>query len=220
MGSDVGVNPAPDELILRKRIQDYYLPSQLVEAILSSGGDINSLSKQSNVAIGFLDISHYTFLSQFLSPSENQTVLNGLYSIFNWVLRKRGGYLNKIEGDSMMFHYGGPIDPNVKGMNDKEVLKIITTRLFYSCVELQRMCTLFNQVNEQYLQSINDEPTVKNIKAAYKILINLREGFAAASFNALFQIRIRIGAAVGSVFDWEFWSGWSQTVGCNWNAGY
>ncbi len=192
-----------EELILRRKIEDFYLPRQLVEAIVEAGG-IYTKSDETLIAIGFLDISRYTFLSQFLSPPENQTVLNGLYSAFNWVLRKHGGYLNKIEGDSLMFHYGGPIDPLVKKMDEDDAVKFMARELFYTCVELQRVSSLFNQTNHNYLNKISDRATVDAILEAYNILGELRQGYASASFNALFQIRIRVGASLGRVLIGNF----------------
>ncbi|MCG8452162.1 MAG: adenylate/guanylate cyclase domain-containing protein [Spirochaetales bacterium] len=191
------------ELALRKQIEEYYLPRQLVNAIVEAGG-IHTRSNENLVGIGFLDISRYTFLSQFLSPPENQAVLNGLYSAFAWVLRRHGGYLNKIEGDSLMFHYGGPIDPMVKEMDEDEAEKNIARQLFYTCVELQRISSLFNQGNENYLNKISDPETVESVYEAYRILGQLRSGYASASFNALFQIRIRVGAALGRVLIGNF----------------
>ena len=196
-------NHISDELRLRRKIEDFYLPKQLVEAIVDAGG-IYTKSNQINIAIGFLDISGYTFLSQFLSPPENQMVLNGLYSAFLWVLRKHGGYLNKIEGDSLMFHFGGPIDPMVKDMDGEDAKKLIARELFYTCVELQRVCSLFNSTNQNYLKKISSRSTVDAILEAYKILGVLRKGYASASFNALFQIRIRVGASLGDVLIGNF----------------
>ncbi len=196
-------NNISDELVLRRKIEDFYLPIQLVEAIVEAGG-IHTKSNETLIAIGFLDISRYTFLSQFLSPPENQIVLNGLYSAFNWVLCKHGGYLNKIEGDSLMFHYGGPIDPLVKEMEEEDAVKFIAKELFYTCVELQRVSSLFNQTNHNYLKKISDRPTVDAILEAYHILGELRKGYASASFNALFQIRIRVGASLGRVLIGNF----------------
>ncbi|MCK5736716.1 MAG: adenylate/guanylate cyclase domain-containing protein [Spirochaetaceae bacterium] len=192
-----------EELKLRRVIEDFYLPQQLVEAIVEAGG-IYTKSNETLIAIGFLDISRYTFLSQFLSPPENQTVLNGLYSAFNWVLRKHGGYLNKIEGDSLMFHYGGPIDPLVKDMDEDEAVKFMARELFYTCVELQRVSSLFNSTNKNYLKKISNRSTVDAILEAYRILGELRQGYASASFNALFQIRIRVGASLGKVLIGNF----------------
>lgn len=192
-----------DELALRRKIEEYYLPRQLVEAIVESGG-IHTHSGEEAIAIGFLDIARYTFLSRFLSPQENQTVLNGMYSAFNWVLQKHGGYLNKIEGDSLMFHFGGPIDPRTKHMDIEDAKRHMARELFFTCVELQRVSSLFNQVNENYLRKISEQSTVDTIREAYGILGALRQGYMSSAFNATFQIRIRIGAAIGSVLIGNF----------------
>jgi len=203
MNSTIDQQHISEELKLRRKIEDFYLPQQLVEAIVEAGG-IYTKSNETLIAIGFLDISRYTFLSQFLSPPENQAVLNGLYSAFNWVLRKHGGYLNKIEGDSLMFHYGGPIDPLVKDMEEEDAVKFMARELFYTCVELQRVSSLFNQTNQNYLKKISNRSTVDAILEAYRILGELRKGYASASFNALFQIRIRVGASLGKVLIGNF----------------
>ena len=191
-----------DELALRRQIEDYYLPLQLVESIVELG-DFPP-SGEETVAIGFLDISRYTFLSKFLSPKENQIMLNGMYSAFNWVLQKHGGYLNKIEGDSLMFHFGGPIDPRTREMDPEDAERHMARELFFTCVELQRVSSLFNNVNENYLRKIKDQPIVDAIREAYRILGELRHSYMSAQFNATFQIRIRIGAAIGKVLIGNF----------------
>ncbi|MDA3852245.1 MAG: hypothetical protein PF447_13395, partial [Spirochaetaceae bacterium] len=55
-----------NELYLRRKIENYYLPSQLIQAIIDSG-EIPDTSTESQVGIGFLDIADYTYLSKFLS---------------------------------------------------------------------------------------------------------------------------------------------------------
>ena len=188
-----------DELKLRRSVESYYLPSQLIQAI-SEIGAIPETSTDSLVGIAFLDIADYTYLSKFLSSKENHIFLNGLYAAFHWVIKKHGGYLNKIEGDSIMFHYGGPIDPNVKGKNPEGVRKYIARELFLTCVELQRVCNLFNKANETILTIINDHEAQETVKAAYEIISALRNNEELAhSMNALFQVRIRIGASIGEV---------------------
>jgi len=192
-----------EELELRRKIEKFYLPKQLVQAILKAG-EIYTRSNETMVGIGFLDIARYTFLSQFLSPLENQRVLNGLYSAFNWVIGMHNGYLNKIEGDSLMFHYGGPIDPNIENADKVGLLRHIARELFYTCVELQRISELFNRVDRGFLGDISDRPTVEAITTAYDILGELREGYLSTSFNALFQIRIRVGASMGNALVGNF----------------
>ena len=184
---------------LREDIEKYYLPENLVRSILEIGS-IPEESEEALVGIGFLDIADYTFLSKFLSAKENQTILNGLYSAFDWVLKKHGGYLNKIEGDSLMFQYGGPIDPRTRGLTEEETRLYISTELFYTCVELQRVCNLFNQANDKFLYSEEEGKTKQSILLAFDIIRGLRNNeFLSPSINALFQIRIRVGASIGKV---------------------
>lgn len=191
-------------LNLQKEIEKYYLPKQLIDAI-SEIGTIPKRSEERIVGIGFLDIADYSYLSKFLSAQENQTILNGLYSAFNWVLKKHGGYLNKIEGDSLMFHYGGPIDPKTKDLNEDEEKIYVARELFYTCIEMQRVCTLFNHANDNFLLNSFDESTRTDIENAFVMIKTMRNSsdFSAA-FNALFQIRIRIGGNVGRVMIGNF----------------
>jgi class 3 adenylate cyclase len=187
------------EAKLRKEIEDYYLPKQLVDAIYEIGG-IPRSSVEMPIGIGFIDIADYTYLSKFLSPKENQVLLNGLYTAFNVVLKRHGGYLNKIEGDSLMFHFGGPIDPKVKELAEDEALRHISRELFYTCVEMQRVCLLFNQANDKFLEETATRENREDLQRAFDIISSLRTSVElASSLNALFQIRIRIGANVGVV---------------------
>jgi class 3 adenylate cyclase len=188
-----------DKADFRREIEEYYLPHQLVSAILESG----SLPKDSTeaiIGIGFADIADYTWLSKFLSPSENQAVLNGLFVAFNLVLRKRHAYLNKIAGDSIMFHFGGPIDRHIRGLTPEIQKKAIAQSLFHTCVELQRICVLFNEANESFLRVAKDVESIEAMRKAFDIIRSLRTNiFIAQSINALYQIKVRIGASIGEV---------------------
>ncbi|MDR3200043.1 MAG: adenylate/guanylate cyclase domain-containing protein [Spirochaetales bacterium] len=187
------------DAVLRQEILDFYVPKPLVKAILASGG-IPKDSAITQIGVGFIDIADYSFLSKFLSPKENQILLNGLYSCFAEVLRRKGGYLNKIEGDSIMFHFGGLIDPNVRNMDRKEEFNYITTQLFHTCVEMQRLCYQFNNADENILDYLNDDEEKNSVRDAFGIIHFMRNDDVMANiFNALFQIRIRIGANVGEV---------------------
>jgi class 3 adenylate cyclase len=190
------LHQASREIQFRKRIEEYYLPKQLVDAILETGR-IPEGTQEHLVGVGFIDIADYTFLSKFLSPNENQTVLNGLYAAFNHVLKRHGGYLNKIEGDSIMFHFGGPIDPNVRGLERKDEERYIARELFYTCVEMQRVAFLFNQANDRFLYD-EDKTTHDAVKNAFEIISSMRtSNELSQAINAYFQIRIRIGANLG-----------------------
>ena len=196
--------PTRDELELRKQIEEFYLPKQLVDAIFEMGG-IPRSSMEAYVGIGFIDIADYSYLSKFLSPKENQMVLNGLYTAFNTVLKRHGGYLNKIEGDSLMFHYGGFLDPRVRDLSEDEAIKYIARELFFSCIEMQRVCVLFNQANDRFLNENVSKDTREDLERAFEIISTLRRSYElSSSMNAFFQIRIRIGANIGEVIIGNF----------------
>lgn len=130
---------------------------------------------------------------------ENQIVLNGLYAAFSWVLQRHNGYLNKIEGDSLMFHFGGNIDTKVKNMSGKEAEDYIAKELFYTCVEMQRVAFQFNEANDSFLYG-NENKDIKNqVAKAFGIISAMRNSELSQSINAFFQIRIRIGANIGEV---------------------
>ena len=188
-----------DTVRLRKEIEDCYLPRQLVEIIFQRGS-IPESTEEHYVGIAFLDIANYSYISKLLSSKENRIVLNGLYTAFHNILIRRGGYLNKIEGDSMMFHFGGRLDPNVLKLTSDIQLKYIAQSLFQSCIEMQRACLLFNQANDKFLDSNATTAQKQTLSDAFTIIESLREeGRSASSINAMFQIRIRIGASIGKV---------------------
>ena len=193
------LDKAAKEIRFRREIEEYYIPKQLVNAIMEIGR-IPEKSVETNIGIAFIDLVDYSYISKFLSPMENQSVLNGLFSAFNWTLQKHSGYLNKIEGDSMMFHFGGLTDPVTRNLDDKEGELYIAKELFQTCVEMQRICFLFNQADDSFLEGDESEETTNAIKRAFDIISNLRNSFELSySMNALFQIRIRIGANIGDV---------------------
>lgn len=185
---------------LRSQIEDFYLPRQLVDAILDVGG-IPKESEEAEIGIGFIDIANYTFLSKFLTPKENQEVLNGLYTAFNSVLRRHGGYLNKIEGDSLMFHYGGVIDPYARKTRNRDELRLYIAReLFYTCIEMQRVSVHFNNADDRFLDDAASATDRRALEQAFSIMKRLRSDDAVSNpLSAMFQIRIRVGANLGEV---------------------
>jgi len=188
-----------DEEELRKAIEDFYLPRNLVRAIHEIG-QIPAHSTESHVGIGFIDIADYTYLSKFLSPKENQIILNGLYTAFQIVLERHGGYLNKIEGDSMMFHFDGIINVNFRKLQPVEQMNRIARELFYTCIEMQRVCALFNQANDSFIDNSASQNARKALADAFGIISDLRnKSDASNALHAFFQIRIRIGANLGEV---------------------
>ncbi len=189
----------PDHDALLKAIEQYYLPRKLVAAIYERG-EIPRFSQESQVGVGFIDIADYTFLSKFLSPMENQTLLNGLYTAFQAVLDRHGGYLNKIEGDSLMFQFDSVIDSRLASLPPEEIQRHIVRELFFTCVEMQRVCVLFNNASEGFLLKDVGAEGRRALQEAFGIIKTLRERpDLSASMSAFFQIRIRIGASLGDV---------------------
>nr|MDA3810203.1 adenylate/guanylate cyclase domain-containing protein [Spirochaetaceae bacterium] len=185
--------------VFQKQIESYYLHKQLADALLIKG-EIPLDPIQSSIGIGFIDIANYSYLSKWLSPKENQLLLNGLYSAFSQVIKQKGGFLNKIEGDSLMFHFGGIIDTNISNLSEEETLSYIASNLFHTCVEIQRTCHLFNNADKLFLDKYTHPETKDCIERAFYIVSSLRSNLAMASgVDAMFQIKIRIGASIGEV---------------------
>jgi Adenylate cyclase, family 3 (some proteins contain HAMP domain) len=184
---------------LIQTIEEFYLPRHLVRAIYDIG-HIPSDSKESQVGVGFIDVADYTHLSRFLSPKENQILLNGLYTAFQIVLERHGGFLNKIEGDSMMFQFDDVIDSRLRDMPVGDRLTFIARELFYTCVEMQRVCILFNQAHDDFVEESAAPEAKQAMLAAFDIIKTLRsKDDISSTLFAFFQIRIRIGANVGEV---------------------
>jgi class 3 adenylate cyclase len=96
-----------------------------------------------------------------------------------------------------MFHFGGPIDPNVRGLERRDEERYIARELFYTCVEMQRVAFLFNQANDRFLYD-EDKTTHDAVKNAFEIISSMRtSNELSQAINAYFQIRIRIGANLG-----------------------
>ncbi|MFQ3619963.1 MAG: adenylate/guanylate cyclase domain-containing protein, partial [Spirochaetales bacterium] len=162
-----------EEEQFRKEIIDFYIPRQLIDAIVANRG-IPKDSIETQIGVGFIDVADYTFLAKFLSPKENQILLNGLYTSFAHILKKHGGFLNKTEGDSIMFHFGGLIDPKVKNLSPQKALTYISSELFYTCVEMQKTCDLFNEANPALIDQLVEQEEKDAVQAAFQIIHFMR----------------------------------------------
>ncbi|MBN2509259.1 MAG: adenylate/guanylate cyclase domain-containing protein [Spirochaetales bacterium] len=184
---------------LKTDVARYYLNKQLEEAIVKHG-KIPEEPVEAPIGVGFVDIVNYSYISSWLSARENQAFLNGLYTAFHSVLKRHGGYLNKISGDSMMFHFGGNIDPLLDGLDDKTAQVTIARKLLYTCIEVQKTCRQFNDADADFLKNYDSSQARRSIRRAFSIIKNLRENLSmVSSINAMFQVKIRIGACMGDV---------------------
>jgi len=127
------------------------------------------------------------------------------------VLERHGGYLNKIEGDSMMFHFDDIIDRRLWDKKAEERLTFIAGELFYTCIEMQRVCVQFNQADDHFLDTTASDEARHALTAAFAIITSLRnKNDISSTLFAFFQIRIRIGANVGEVTIGNFGPGGSK----------
>ncbi len=189
---------------LMQSIEEFYLPKHLVQAIYAIGR-IPDHSSEGLVGVGFIDIADYTRLSRYLSPKENQILLNGLYTAFAIVLERHGGFLNKIEGDAMMFHFDDIIDKRMWDIPSENRSTFIARELFYTCIDMQRVCILFNEADDRFLDETASEEAKLALSSAFDIIQTLRKkNDIASALSAFFQIRIRIGANIGEVMIGNF----------------
>ncbi len=201
---DQSVPEKSESAKLKEELSSYYLPWQLIKAFMEIGS-IPDHSQEAQVGVGFIDIADYTFLSKFLSPKENQILLNGLYTAFRHVLERHGGFLNKIDGDSLMFHFDGVINYKVRELPPDEQMSYIARNLFFTCVEMQRVCVLFNQASSSFLINQASEEDKRALQSAFDIIKTLREKKELSNaMEAFFQVRIRIGANIGEVIIGNF----------------
>ncbi len=189
---------------LMQSIEEFYLPKHLVQAIYAIG-KIPDHSSEGMVGVGFIDIADYTRLSRYLSPKENQILLNGLYTAFSIVLDRHGGFLNKIEGDALMFHFDDIIDKRMWEIPREQRATFIARELFYTCVDMQRVCILFNQADDRFLEETASAAAKEALASSFEIIKTLRDkNDIASTLFAFFQIRIRIGANIGEVMIGNF----------------
>lgn len=189
---------------LMHSIEEFYLPKHLVQAIYAIG-HIPDHSSEGRVGVGFIDIADYTRLSRYLSPKENQILLNGLYTAFAIVLERHGGFLNKIEGDAMMFHFDDIIDKRMWNIPSENRGIFIARELFFTCVEMQRVCILFNQADDRFLDETATKAAKEALASSFEIIKTLRnKNDISSTLFAFFQIRIRIGANIGEVMIGNF----------------
>ncbi len=179
-------------------IAKFYVPKPLVVAWQALGG-LPQHSQEAYVGMGFIDLADYTFISKFLSPKENQVLLNGLYTVFQAILYRQGGFLNKIEGDSMMFQFDGFLDPSLRNLPLDQLKAEVARKLFLTCVEIQRACNMFNVGKEMFLIGKVDGRGREALAAALRIIHSLRTSEMKQVLNAFFQIKVRLGASFGEV---------------------
>ena len=197
------VSPPADHLYTK--VNKLYQNTSLVSAILTNGG-IPDNPVDAKIGVGFADIADYSSLSKILSSTESQAVLEGLFTALNTVLENRNGYLNKIQGDSLMFHFGGPLDPRILEMKSEQEVRIyLAKQIFYTCIEIQEVATQFDQVDPVLLSSGMNQAAQNVIRKAYRVIEETRKLTQEMKDTGFtFHISVRVGASVGNVIIGNF----------------
>ena len=75
------------------------------------------------------------------------------------------------------------------GMSEEEALRFIARELFYTCVEMQRVCALFNDANDKFLLEGASEESKLILQRAFDIIKILRNTLELqSSINIHLQI--------------------------------
>jgi adenylate cyclase len=102
-------NQMVDGLRERERIREAlgtYLDRDVAEYILSE--HFSEEGVEVDVTILFCDVRDFTVFASAASPKEVVARLNRLFEVIVPVIRRRGGYVDKFEGDGLLAVFGAP----------------------------------------------------------------------------------------------------------------
>ncbi|MBW4521581.1 MAG: GAF domain-containing protein [Scytolyngbya sp. HA4215-MV1] len=85
-----------------------YVPSQVVQAILDSQGDVSLAPTRKDITILFSDIRNFTTQCEELSPEEIVRYLNEYFTQMVEVIFSHQGTVNKFVGDMIVALFGAP----------------------------------------------------------------------------------------------------------------
>jgi adenylate cyclase len=89
-----------------------YLPAEVIDDMMRSGGAPRLGGEARNVSILFSDIAGYTKMSEGLEPEELVAILNRYFTSMTDIVEKHGGFVDKFIGDAVLAVFGAPrLDP-------------------------------------------------------------------------------------------------------------
>lgn len=94
-----------------RRVFTQYVPPGHVDEILKHPDDIAGLSGERKLmTVLFMDIRHFTTISEKLSIVELKKLLNFFFTEMTKIIFKHGGTVDKYVGDMIMAFWGAPLD--------------------------------------------------------------------------------------------------------------
>ncbi|KPJ58542.1 MAG: hypothetical protein AMJ42_03090 [Deltaproteobacteria bacterium DG_8] len=88
----------------------HYLAPSVVEEILKDPDKLQLGGEEKELTILFCDIRNFTTISERLSPSQIEQLLNEYLTVMTAVVFKYDGTLDKYMGDNIMAFFGAPLD--------------------------------------------------------------------------------------------------------------
>lgn len=86
-----------------------FLPQQVAELVLSSGGEQMLESHRRNIAVVFGDMRGFTAFSEIAEPEEVMKVLNDYHQALGDLIIRYGGTLERFAGDGLMVLFNDPL---------------------------------------------------------------------------------------------------------------
>jgi len=103
-----------DESLLRMkgslRSFAYYVPTDLVRALLASGQEATLQGQTREVTVYFSDIADFTAMAETMTPDELVRHLSGYFDEMTRIVAAAGGTVDKFIGDAIMAFWGAPAE--------------------------------------------------------------------------------------------------------------
>ncbi|PMQ00960.1 MAG: adenylate/guanylate cyclase domain-containing protein [Dictyoglomus sp. NZ13-RE01] len=92
-----------------KSVFQRFVPSSVVDIILSNPGQELLQTKRQWISVMFADIRNFTYYSDILTPEEITKILNEYFTVATEIIFKYEGTVDKFLGDAIMALFGAPI---------------------------------------------------------------------------------------------------------------
>jgi class 3 adenylate cyclase len=86
-----------------------YVPSQLVDAMLSDAPGAAGTHERRRLTIFFSDLVGFTEIAEELEPEELSKILNEYFSEMTAIAHRYGGTVDELSGDAILIFFGAPV---------------------------------------------------------------------------------------------------------------